>query len=172
LSDSIYMESLSFLRGIMKRYSGYEIQSKRDNSDKIVRQYLADLLTECLDKTREAQEAAIFTQMTVIWPDIEALVARLEKILSIVEKTDYEMSTFFTSSRLEGFDPKVLILAEAEIMKLLRNLRETFSDFYDSIESGLLDVSSENMTQILRNVSRIEALYTERIILIREYRKF
>ncbi|MFX0113486.1 MAG: hypothetical protein ACFFB3_02960 [Candidatus Hodarchaeota archaeon] len=171
MSDSVHKESFSFLQNSLKGYSGYEKASRREKTDQIVRQHLTDLLTEYLDKSREAQEAAIFTQMTVIWPDVELLCSSLESLLNTVRMTDYETSTFFSSS-LEGFDPQVLVLAEAEIVRLLKELRDMFSDFYGSIESGLLDVSSDLMTQILRNVERIQQLYTERITLIRGYKKF
>jgi hypothetical protein len=73
---------------------------------------------------------------------------------------------------LEGFDQRVLIMAEAEIIRLLDDLRDMFGDFYDSIESGLLDVSSNLMAKILQNTERIKQLYTERLTLIREYKKF
>jgi hypothetical protein len=171
MSDSVHKESFSFLQSSLKGYSGYENPSRREKTDRIVRQHLMDLLTEYLDKSREAQEAAIFTQMTVIWPDVELLCSRLESLLNTVKLTDSGTSTFFSSS-LEGFDPRVLVLAEAEIVRLLKDLRNMFSDFYDSIESGLLDVSSDLMAQILRNVERIQQLYTERITLIRGYKKF
>lgn len=171
MSGDIHKESLSFLRSSLKGYSSYKNQSKREKTDLIFRQYLIDSLIKYLDKAREAQEAAIFTQMTVIWPDVELLCSRLESLLNIVKRTDYETSTFF-SSTLEGFDQRVLIMAEAEIIRLLDDLRDMFGDFYDSIESGLLDVSSDLMAKILQNVERIKQLYTERLTLIREYRKF
>ncbi|MFQ5977678.1 MAG: hypothetical protein ACE5OZ_06085 [Candidatus Heimdallarchaeota archaeon] len=171
MSGDVHQQSLLFLRSSLKGYSSYENPSKREKTDQILRQRLNDYLVEYLDKAREAQEAAIFTQMTVIWPDVELLCSRLELLLNIVKKTDYETSTFF-SSNLEGFDQRVLIMAEAEIIKLLDDLRDMFGDFYDSIESGLLDVSSNLMAKILQSAERIKQLYTERLTLIRDYKKF
>lgn len=171
MSDSVQKEAFTSLQNHLKGYAGYENPSKRKRTDEMFRQKLSDLLTDYLDKAREAHEAAIFTQMIVVWPDVELLCSRLESLLNVVNGTDYETSTFFSSS-LEGFDPSVLVLAEAEIIKLLEALRGIFGDFYDSIESGLLDVSSNYMAQILQSVNRIQKLYTERITLIREYKKF
>ncbi len=172
MSDTVYNDSLRFLKGKMKIYNGYENQDKRNGSDDSIRKFITEKLIIYLDKAREAQEAAIFTQMTVIWPDVELLVSNLENVLRLVKTTNYGTSTFFSSSKFEGFDPSVLVLAESEIVKSLDDLQTKFVGFYESIESGLLDVSTETMGEILKNVNRIKELYSERRTLIQEYKKF
>ncbi|MFX1534892.1 MAG: hypothetical protein ACFFDI_11770 [Promethearchaeota archaeon] len=157
----------------IREYKGYTGNNhQRKKTDEAVRHFLAEQLRECEDNLRHIQENAILVQCIIVWPDLDELLRRLEKLKLLVERTDYDTSTFFLSDKIDPkFDMDALLQAEAIIGEHMNTLNEKIDNLGEEIDAGLYSDSSETVQEIKSVVDLVKSSYTHRVNLIKSYQQ-
>ncbi len=167
----MYTDAIKILSQKISGYTGYEIQPKRATTDKLIREFLVEGLGKILDRVKATQEAAIFSQLLMLWSDLENLHNSFHTAFSAVQNTDYEQSTFYIAKNIEGLDVGMLTLADLSIVNIFDKLDPKIDTFSQAIESGMYQDASSIVMDVLMDGASIHKTWMERVRLIRNYRR-
>ena len=164
-------EARKKLKQQIPEYQCYEKQITRITSDKSLRVYLEQRLSNCSDDVKKIQEAALMSQMITTWSDLDRLISSFSDIRLMIHASKYGISTFFDSNIIKDFDLGYLYTLENTVVSIIDRLDEKIGQFDDSIESGMLSDSSRLTNEILEDLSAIRDAWLERQKLITDFQK-
>lgn len=110
--------ALEVLEEIVPGFAGYKEKELRRESDRLLREKLAEQLRELGDKIDAVYEDIVDSKLTRHYDEMNRITALMDRLISKVEKADYGYAGFFSALKVR----------EEELDRLYEYDRSMFAD--------------------------------------------
>lgn len=146
------------LKSVFGKNYDYLKLSNRKKTNDLFCGWISDSISKLKDEIAIVKNMVLQAQMIMVWGDLDKLLASLVDISNIVNETSLTGTTFFRSTKEVQEVTDKLIMAEFQIIELMKDILGKTSQFKDSIDSALLTETSQLVSAI---TSKLERLSTE-----------
>lgn len=162
-------ESEKFLERLMLMlpgFRGYQAREQRREADKIVRNYIYDLLEHSRDDLMRCFQVLNDNKATELLEPMNRTVATLDRVAEKVNHASYGYSGFFDSIKIEQPELDNMLAHDTQLMDSARKFAEASTSLRIYLEQSKLE-DARNMQQALDgSLGNLELAFDQRKAII------
>ncbi len=162
-------ESERLLQRIMlsiPRFSGYKLKEQRREADRIVRDYIYNLLAHSRDDLSRCFQILNDVKLTGILEPTNQLIARLDRVAEKINRAAYGYSAFFDSVRIDTPQLDQMLQYDTQLTDTARKLADTISNFKTNLTENKLEDARNIELQISNSITELEDTFDKRKLMI------
>ena len=162
-------ESERLLERIMLRipgFSGYKLKEQRREADKIVRDYIYNLLAHARDDLFRCFQTLNDAKATEILEPTNQLIAKLDRVAEKINRAAYGYSAFFDSARIDTPQLDQMLQYDTQLTDTVRKLADMISNFKTNLTENKLEDTRNMELQISNSITQLEDAFDKRKLVI------
>jgi hypothetical protein len=147
-------------------YRGYKMKELRREADKLVRNYMYQMLKSSEDDLRVVLQKLVENQMSDLWKDSDKLIADLDTVSSEINHASYGYAGFFDAVRVNDDRLDKMLDYDSKMIDNVASLSIKTKQLRNDILNGRLENVLVSMKDIRTVVDLLNSVYGERVNLI------
>ena len=147
---------------VLPGFRGYQLREQRREADRIVRNYIYDVLERSRDDLAKCFQILSDGKTTELLEPMNRLMAKLDRVAEKVNHASYGYSGFFDSIKIEEPELDRMLAYDTQLMDLARKFSETTISFRNDLNQSKLE-NARNVEQELENsLGNLELAFDQR----------
>jgi hypothetical protein len=147
-------------------YRGYKMKELRREADKLVRNYMYQMLKSSEDDLRVVFQKLVENQMSDLWKDSDKLIADLDTVSSEINHASYGYAGFFDAVRVNDDRLDKMLDYDSKMIDNVASLSIKTKQLRNNILNGRFENVLVSMKDIRTVVDLLNSVYGERVNLI------
>jgi hypothetical protein len=147
-------------------FSGYKLKEQRREADKIVRDYIYNLLAHARDDLFRCFQILNDTKATEILEPTNQLIAKLDRVAEKINRAAYGYSAFFDSVRIDTPQLDQMLQYDTRLTDTARKLADMVSNFKTNLTENKLEDTRNMELQISNSITELEDAFDKRKLVI------
>lgn len=163
-------ETLVSIQNTIKGYSHYTDKRGRTETDKLLRTYLYNNLTELYDLYSKVHHQLMQAQILSAWQASNQIMTSIKELRTFLTQDVYRHSTFFEAKDISTIiEISVVYILESEIILSINSLQKLSSTIYENlINVDMLDIE-KNILRFQKNMNEVSVAIRDRAELIASF---
>ena len=147
-------------------FRGYKLKEQRREADRIVRDYIYNLLAHARDDLSRCFQILNEAKVIEILEPTNQLIARLDRVAEKINRAAYGYSAFFDSVRIDTPQLDHMLQYDTQLTDTARKLADTISSFKTNLTENKLEDARNIELQISNSVTELEDAFDKRKLVI------
>jgi hypothetical protein len=147
-------------------FRGYKLKEQRREADRIVRDYIYNLLVHARDDLFRCFQILNDAKVTEILEPTNQLIAKLDRVAEKINRAAYGYSAFFDSVRIDAPQLDQMLQHDTQLTESARKLAEMISGFKTSLTDNKLEDARNTELQISNSIAELEDAFDKRKLVI------
>jgi len=147
-------------------FRGYKLKEQRREADRIVRDYIYNLLTHARDTLSGCFQLLNEVKATEILEPTNQLIARLDTASEKINRASYGYSAFFDSIRIDTPQLDHMLQYDTQLTDLAQNITKMMLNFQTNLAENKLEEARNTELQISNSITELENAFDKRKLLI------
>ena len=163
-------DTLRSIQDTIKGYSQYEGKKERTETDKLLRTYLYNNLTELYDLYSNVHQQLMQAQILSAWQASNQIMSSIQELRTFLTQDVYRHSTFFDANDISTIiEISVVYILESEIILSINSLKKLSATIFDKlINVEMLDIE-KNILQFQKDMNEVSVAIKDRAELIASF---
>ena len=162
-------ESERFLERLMLKvpgFRGYKLREERREADRIVRDYIYNLLTHAREDLFRCVQFFSDAKLTEILEPTNQLIARLDVVAEKINRAAYGYSAFFDSVRIDTPQLNQMLQFDTQLVDAARKVADMVSGFKANVTQNKVEDARNVELQISNSIEELEDAFDKRKLII------
>jgi len=147
-------------------FRGYKLKEQRREADRIVRDYIYNLLAHARDDLSRCFQILNDAKVTEILEPTNQLIAKLDRVAEKINRAAYGYSAFFDSARIDTPQLDQMLQYDTQLTDTARKLADTISNFKTNLTENKLEDTRNMELQISNSITELENAFDKRKLVI------
>ncbi|HKM77382.1 MAG TPA: hypothetical protein VJZ32_13300 [Candidatus Bathyarchaeia archaeon] len=147
-------------------FSGYKLKEQRREADRIVRDYIYNLLAHSRDDLSRCFQILNEAKLTEILEPTNQLIARLDRVAEKINRAAYGYSAFFDSARIDTPQLDQMLQYDTQLTDAARKIVDMISNFKTNLTENKLEDARDIELQISNSITELEDAFDKRKLMI------
>ena len=147
-------------------FRGYKLKEQRREADRIVRDYIYNLLAHARDDLLRCFQILNDAKATEILELTNQLIAKLDRVAEKINRAAYGYSAFFDSVRIDAPQLDQMLQYDTQLTESARKLAEMISGFKTNLTDNKLEDARNTELQISNSIAELEDAFDKRKLVI------
>jgi len=147
-------------------FRGYKLKEQRREADRIVRDYIYNLLIHARDDLSRCFQLLNGVKATEILEPTNQLIARLDTVSEKINRASYGYSAFFDSIRIDAPQLDQMLQYDTQLTGVAQKITKIIADFQTNLAENKLDDAQNTELQISNSITELENAFDKRNLLI------
>ncbi|HKM78982.1 MAG TPA: hypothetical protein VJZ03_07880 [Candidatus Bathyarchaeia archaeon] len=147
-------------------FSGYKLKEQRREADRIVRDYIYNLLAHSRDDLSRCFQILNEAKLTEILEPTNQLIARLDRVAEKINRAAYGYSAFFDSARIDTPQLDQMLQYDTQLTDAARKIVDMISNFKTNLTENKLEDARDIELQISDSITELEDAFDKRKLMI------
>jgi hypothetical protein len=147
-------------------FSGYKLKEQRREADRIVRDYIYNLLAHARDDLFGCFQILNDAKVTEILEPTNQLIAKLDRVAEKINRAAYGYSAFFDSVRIDTPQLDQMLQYDTQLTETARKLVDMISNFKTNLTQNKLEDTRNVELQISNSITELENAFDKRKLVI------
>ena len=147
-------------------FSGYKLKEQRREADRIVRDYIYNLLAHARDDLFGCFQILNDAKVTEILEPTNQLIAKLDRVAEKINRAAYGYSAFFDSVRIDTPQLDQMLQYDTQLTETARKLVDMISNFKTNLTQNKLEDTRNVELQISNSITELENAFDKRKLMI------
>jgi len=147
-------------------FRGYKLKEQRREADRIVRDYIYNLLVHARDDLSRCFQILNDAKVTEILEPTNQLIAKLDRVAEKINRAAYGYSAFFDSVRIDTPQLDQMLQYDTQLTDIARKLADMISSFKTNLTDNRLEDARNTELQISNSIAELEDAFDKRKLVI------
>jgi len=147
-------------------FRGYKLKEQRREADRIVRDYIYNLLAHARDDLSRCFQILNDAKVTEILEPTNQLIAKLDRVAEKINRATYGYSAFFDSVRVDTPQLDQMLQYDTQLTDTARKLADMISNFKTNLTENKLEDTRNMELQISNSITELENAFDKRKLVI------
>ena len=143
-------------------FRGYKLKEQRREADRIVRNYIYELMEHTRDDLTTCLQALIDNKLTELVEPMNRLIAKTDRVAERINHASYGYTGFFDSVRIEEPDLDRMLGFDTQLMDLARKTSELTTTLRGDLTQNRLDGVRNAELQLDGSINTLELAFDQR----------
>ncbi len=147
---------------VLPGFRGYKLREQRREADKIVRNYIYDILKHARDDLTTCLQTLTETKTAELIEPMNHLIAKLDRVAEKVNHASYGYSGFFDSITIDEPELDNMLGYDIQLMNSVRKLADTAASFRKDSGQNMIGNARNTQQQLDSSLRDLEMAFDQR----------
>ena len=143
-------------------FRGYKLKEQRREADRIVRNYVYELMERTRNDLTTCLQALIDNKLTELVESMNRLIAKTDRVAEKINHASYGYTGFFDSVKIEELDLDRMLGYDSQLMDLARKNSDMTTALRGDLTQNKLDGVRNAELQLDGSISSLELAFDQR----------
>jgi hypothetical protein len=143
-------------------FRGYKLKEQRREADRIVRNYVYELMERTRNDLTTCLQALIDNKLTELVESMNRLIAKTDRVAEKINHASYGYTGFFDSVKIEELDLDRMLGYDSQLMDLARKNSDMTTALRGDLTQNKLDGARNAELQLDGSISSLELAFDQR----------
>lgn len=147
---------------VLPGFRGYKLKEQRREADRIVRNYIYEVMERSRDDLTTSLQALTDNKLTELWEPTNRLIAKVDRVAEKINHASYGYTGFFDSVRIEEPDLDRMLDYDSQLMDLAKKVSELTTSLRNNLTQSKFDDARNAQQQVDSSIDGLELAFDQR----------
>ncbi len=147
---------------VLPGFRGYKLREQRREADRIVRNYIYDVLEHSRDDLGKCFQILTDGKISELLEPMNRLIAKLDRVAEKVNHASYGYSGFFDSVKIEEPELDRMLTYDTQLMDLARKFSEMTTSLRNDLNQGKVETARDVQQGLNSSLGNLESAFDQR----------
>ncbi len=147
---------------VIPGFRGYKLREQRREADRIVRDYVYQILEGSRDNLTDTFRVLNDLKATELLEPLNVLTAKLDRVAERINHASYGYSGFFDSIKIEEADLDNMLAFDTQLMDLVRKFVDEAAALKEEVDQGKVENARNLEQQLEKLLGSLETAFDQR----------
>jgi hypothetical protein len=147
---------------VLPGFRGYKLKEQRREADRIIRNYIYDVMERSRDDLTTCLQALSDNKLTELLEPTNRLIAKVDRVAEKINHASYGYTGFFDSVRIEEPDLDRMLGYDSQLMDLVKKMSEMTTLLRNNLTQSKFDDARNVQLQVDSSINSLELAFDQR----------